>query len=186
MTNVADLLSRAPAQAEAIVCGGERLTYRELAASAAGFAAELRGARRVAVLMRNSVDMAIALWAGWACGACVVPLNPDYTSAELDPILADAAPDVVVTEATVGGRRWEGQALLPVPAELASLQYTGGTTGRAKGVELTHAAIVANIFQRDAVLPVRGDDRLLSVAPLYHGAARLRRRWRLPGADGTL
>ncbi len=178
--NVADLLAaaayRRPA-AEALISGAERLNYADYAASAAGFAAELHGAARIAVLMHNSADMAIALWAAWAAGAQVVPLNPLYTPAERGPILEDAAPDLIISDgptawttptARVSGRRWTGLTLEPVEAELASLQYTGGTTGRAKGVELTHAATLANIGQRDELLPIHAADRILSVAPLYH------------------
>ncbi len=58
---------------------------------------------------------------------------------------------------------------LPAPEDLATLQYTGGTTGRSKGVELTHGAIATNIAQREALLPTRLDcDRELSVMPLFH------------------
>ena len=58
---------------------------------------------------------------------------------------------------------------LPPSEATASLQYTGGTTGRSKGVELTHAAIAYNISQREALVPTRRDqDRLLSVMPLFH------------------
>jgi long-chain acyl-CoA synthetase len=59
--------------------------------------------------------------------------------------------------------------LLPDPDEPATLQFTGGTTGRSKGVELTHRAVSTNVSQREALLPTRsGAERVLSVAPLYH------------------
>ncbi|HEX6017476.1 MAG TPA: class I adenylate-forming enzyme family protein, partial [Burkholderiaceae bacterium] len=44
---------------------------------------------------------------------------------------------------------------LPDPDAPALLQYTGGTTGRAKGVELTHRALAVNVAQREALLPTR-------------------------------
>ncbi|WP_085524276.1 long-chain-fatty-acid--CoA ligase [Tuberibacillus sp. Marseille-P3662] len=58
------------------------------------------------------------------------------------------------------------------PAEdLASLQYTGGTTGRSKGVMLTHRNLVANVVQtyeffKDTISI--GHDRFLTVIPLFH------------------
>jgi long-chain acyl-CoA synthetase len=58
---------------------------------------------------------------------------------------------------------------LPSPDELASVQYTGGTTGRSKGVELTHRAIATNIAQRESLVPSHWQvERLLSVMPLFH------------------
>jgi long-chain acyl-CoA synthetase len=51
------------------------------------------------------------------------------------------------------------------------LQYTGGTTGVSKGAELTHANIVANIFQGRAILTPRvkdGEEIALLALPLFH------------------
>ncbi|WP_353475255.1 long-chain fatty acid--CoA ligase [Salipiger sp. H15] len=54
--------------------------------------------------------------------------------------------------------------------DLATLQYTGGTTGLSKGAMLTHANIVANaeqIFDR-LPDPRMGEERVLAVLPLFH------------------
>jgi long-chain acyl-CoA synthetase len=54
--------------------------------------------------------------------------------------------------------------------DLALLQYTGGTTGIAKGVMLTHRNLVANVMQITAWLPEfkRGQERVLCVVPFFH------------------
>lgn len=54
--------------------------------------------------------------------------------------------------------------------DLAFLQYTGGTTGRSKGVMLTHRNIVANIKQVTACLsPVlKGNEIWLAPLPMFH------------------
>jgi len=54
--------------------------------------------------------------------------------------------------------------------DIALLQYTGGTTGVAKGVMLTHANLIANAVQCKAVLyKLRmGRDRILGALPLFH------------------
>lgn len=55
--------------------------------------------------------------------------------------------------------------------DLAFLQYTGGTTGVAKGAELTHGNIVANMIQARAWLkPVNnpGHEIIITPLPLYH------------------
>jgi long-chain acyl-CoA synthetase len=54
--------------------------------------------------------------------------------------------------------------------DLANLQYTGGTTGIAKGVMLTHGNLVANIEQITAWISRfrPGKERFLGVVPLFH------------------
>lgn len=55
--------------------------------------------------------------------------------------------------------------------DLAMLQYTGGTTGVAKGARLTHANLLANIAQVDAINGDRvkaGVETVLTALPLYH------------------
>lgn len=57
------------------------------------------------------------------------------------------------------------------PEDLAVLQYTGGTTGRSKGVMLSHRNLVANVLQpyeffKDVMEP--GNERYLTVIPLFH------------------
>jgi long-chain acyl-CoA synthetase len=56
----------------------------------------------------------------------------------------------------------------PDPHSLALLQYTGGTTGRSKGVNLTHRAIATNVWQREALLPTREGERILCMMPVSH------------------
>ncbi|MCS5713428.1 AMP-binding protein [Herbiconiux sp. CPCC 205716] len=51
---------------------------------------------------------------------------------------------------------------------LAVLPYSSGTTGRPKGVMLTHRNLVANIHQCRDVIPLQRDDRALAVLPFFH------------------
>ena len=51
---------------------------------------------------------------------------------------------------------------------LATIVYTSGTTGRPKGVMLSHANILANVAASLQVVDLRPDDGLLSVLPLSH------------------
>jgi 4-coumarate--CoA ligase len=51
---------------------------------------------------------------------------------------------------------------------LAVLPYSSGTTGRPKGVMLTHRNLVANVSQCRPVLGVEADDRVLAVLPFFH------------------
>ena len=204
---VVHLLADAAARAgdrTALSFEGRSLTYAQYLRCVAGFAGELRdlGARggRVALILGNSLEMAVAMFAVHAAGAQAVPINPIYTARELRHILGDAQPVAVVyddqVEAALGPLRDElaiphavkvgapaGRRLdvwcddprirlpepLPTPDMLAALQYTGGTTGVPKGVNITHGQMSVNIGQREALLPTRPDgERVLCVMPLFH------------------
>lgn len=57
------------------------------------------------------------------------------------------------------------------PSDAAIFQYTGGTTGRSKGAELTHNNVVANISQGNKVNAGRyetGKETMMLLLPLYH------------------
>ena len=64
----------------------------------------------------------------------------------------------------------------------ALLLYTGGTTGRAKGVPLSHLNIVSNALQLGFELGPRSDDVFLHVAPMFHSADLLATPYMLAGA----
>ena len=50
----------------------------------------------------------------------------------------------------------------------AVLMYTGGTTGRGKGVRLTHRNIVSNAMQLSQIMGVSADDVYLHSSPMFH------------------
>jgi long-chain acyl-CoA synthetase len=54
------------------------------------------------------------------------------------------------------------------PADLALLQYTGGTTGRPKGAMLSHGNLAANALQVCAIDSLEGRDMILGVLPFFH------------------
>ena len=58
------------------------------------------------------------------------------------------------------------------PDDIAFLQYTGGTTGVAKGAILTHRNMIANVLQADAwirpSLPPQAETIVITALPLYH------------------
>ncbi|MBS7663388.1 long-chain-fatty-acid--CoA ligase [Pseudomonas lalucatii] len=78
-------------------------------------------------------------------------------------------------------KQGHGHDLKPVKVgheDIAVLQYTGGTTGVAKGAMLTHGNLVANMLQIDACLSQLGEDGaplmkpaqeiMIAPLPLYH------------------
>jgi len=169
---------------------------RKLQAFAGG--RSLRG-KRVALICGNSLEMAIGLFAAHSSGAQIVPVNPIYTKRELIHILGDSEPIAVLFDAEIAetveplltdlnishavkigddtGERfdvWRSDQdvrlpEMPEPDDLATLQYTGGTTGLPKGVNITHRQLSVNISQRESGWPSReGVERALCVMPLFH------------------
>ena len=60
----------------------------------------------------------------------------------------------------------------PSPDDLAALVYTSGTTGRPKGVMLTHRNVVSNVQQISHYMPIDETDVFLSYLPLSHSFER--------------
>ncbi|MFL5969760.1 MAG: class I adenylate-forming enzyme family protein [Gaiellaceae bacterium] len=141
---------------------------------------------RVVVLMENSPDVGIAYHAIWRAGAVVTPAVFLLTREELERLILDAEPALVLTSETfadtaraaagdvrvVTGLAELEAAESPIvdrdDSDLAALVYTGGTTGRAKGVMLTHANLFEAGRAGHEAGHVDGIDRSLSCLPLAH------------------
>ncbi|MCC6849445.1 MAG: o-succinylbenzoate--CoA ligase [Deltaproteobacteria bacterium] len=176
----------------ALIVAGERVTWCELAArveqAAAGLARLGVGAGdRVALAMASSLPAVALVHAAQRAGAALVPLNTRLAPPEIAAIVAHAAPAVVVHDAgsadaiaKTGARRVDAATLgmgaggtAPPPAPLdpaaaATIVYTSGTTGRPKGVVLTHANHWASAAASRAALGVAPGDRWLCCLPLFH------------------
>ncbi|QWT46150.1 AMP-binding protein [Azospira inquinata] len=69
------------------------------------------------------------------------------------------------------GRRHVLQGVKVTQEDVAFLQYTGGTTGVAKGAMLTHGNVIANLQQAHAwIAPFlhEGEEIIVTALPLYH------------------
>jgi long-chain acyl-CoA synthetase len=71
------------------------------------------------------------------------------------------------------GKEFRDRARAVEPGQLATIIYTSGTTGEPKGVMLTHANLVSNLFAARDVLQLTSDDVALSFLPLSHGFERM-------------
>ena len=136
--------------------------------------------------MENSPDVGVAYHAIWRAGGVVTPAVFLLTREELERLIRDAEPALVLTSemfadtarAAAGDVRvvsdlaeLETDASPMVErdeADLAALVYTGGTTGRAKGVMLTHANLYEAGRAGHEAGHVDGIDRSLSCLPLAH------------------
>lgn len=149
---------------------------------------------RVGLFMKNVPDYLVAQYGVWALGGVVVPINAKllgreaawilenagaslcFTTGALHTALADVT-EVPCIDVTSGG--WRDLMQTPPasgiaprkPDDLAWLFYTSGTTGRPKGVMITHRMLQAMALSYFSdVDEVTGDDTALYAAPLSHGA----------------
>jgi long-chain acyl-CoA synthetase len=90
-------------------------------------------------------------------------------------------PDAAVYEDLIAASQ-AAAAADPAPDSDAIVIYTGGTTGRSKGVRLSHANILANALAFGLGVGARRDDVYLHAAPMFHSADLLALPWMLQGA----
>jgi long-chain acyl-CoA synthetase len=113
------------------------------------------------------------------CGAkVVIGSTPAIVAAleEMKPGLPDLE-HVVALEGTEGvsyaallarGRAEPVPSRSPAPESVAGFLYTSGTTGKPKGVVLTHRNLASNVAAATEVFPISPDDRTLSFLPWAH------------------
>ena len=150
----------------------------------------------VALLAPNCIEY-VEIVAGLSdVGVCVATLNPHLAAAELDHILDDCRPRLIIvhpgsrhlvsderardTKVIEIGSEWEaGLAKAsdsfspPIVSEQDSfsISYTSGTTGRPKGVLLTHRGRSLAFLVMQSEWGCFGyRDHFLSLSPQYHGA----------------
>jgi malonyl-CoA/methylmalonyl-CoA synthetase len=174
-----------PSSKEAIRFGERALTYRELAAAVRAVAAEIGSAARVAVFAQATLETCVATVGALLAGVPLVPVNPKSGQRELEHMVRDSAPEVVLTgagtelpEALRAVRRVDvassgdapGGALPAEPGAEAPavIVYTSGTTGPPKGAVLPRRAIASNLDALADAWEWTGDDVLAHALPLFH------------------
>ena len=180
----------------ALLFEGTWYSSHELAGRARRVAAGLvalgvRPGDRVVVVMANCPEVGLSYAALWRAGAVPTPALFLLTEEELRHVVSDSGAVAVITTeeflpkvkaaapglpvVVAGTSSWaelEGHDELPLvsaqPTDLAALLYTGGTTGRAKGVALTHAGLgAAGRAAADAAYSP-GRNSILLPLPLAH------------------
>ena len=176
--------------AEVVLRSGDRqLTRDELrveAGQVAGGLAEAGVARgdRVGIYAASSLDWVIAYLGVQRAGGCIVPMNPDYHSAEAQHILSDSDPALVIADSPRAAIVESlGLRLIPLedlptggpppmpsltPDSPAAILYTSGTTGRPKGAVLDHGGLLAQARGAIEVWRWTSQDVLVHALPLFH------------------
>lgn len=182
----------------AVICGDDSYTFSQLHERCARLVGALSGlgARqgdRIAVLSLNSHRFVEAFLGLPAAGLVVVPLNTRLAWAELGPILADARATVLLTDRAVPTEiadlvdtvvqmpdAYEALLAAASPGDisghgvnedaLAAMFFTGGTTGRSKGVMLSHRNLIANAYHKTLGVRIDTHDVFLAAPALFHVA----------------
>ncbi|MEO7091780.1 MAG: acyl-CoA synthetase [Polyangiales bacterium] len=173
------------------VAGGAG-TYGAIGARARALSGVLRAGRRslegarIAFLVAPGRAWVDTLYGILLAGGCAVPLSPLHTAPELEHLVRDAGPLALVADSELAARLEplrDGRPLhltdarrephLAPDAEPthewpALILYTSGTTGKPKGVALTHGGVAATLAALEEAWRWQRRDRLLHVLPLHH------------------
>ena len=179
---------------------GDRVVadYAAFSRMAAALARALRGrgvapGDRVAVFAKNCPEYLVCFYGIWLAGAMIVPINGKLHAREAAWIIGDSGAGLCLVTPELGGDlgretdvplvdvkgagfaamvAGEGMAAEPRAADdLCWLFYTSGTTGRPKGVRISHGMVMATSLAYPVdVDPVTAQDAALYAAPMSHGA----------------
>ena len=189
------LIERAPGFGEsvAILDAAGKHSYADLfdvshqrAGALLAGADDLSGAR-VALMVEPGFEYVSWQWATWRAGGVTVPISLTHPAPEIEYLLEDATPEIVVASGkhldtlhplvadrpirlVDSGDIGSGRGVLPdVESDRpAMILYTSGTTGRPKGVVSTHQGIEAQIESLVEAWEWSDRDRILLVLPLHH------------------
>lgn len=187
---------RASAERPALMADGVVISYGgllERVSRVAGWLKRLPGFHREAVprvglACGNGVDYIVLALAVLKAGGCLVPVADELTDAERAELLERTHLCGVVLGSGVKWRRDEtvshesstGAGWLPLvnhhldhEAEFAALdpafiRFSSGTTGRSKGVVLSHSKLRERIEAANAALGIGPGDRILWMLPMAH------------------
>jgi long-chain acyl-CoA synthetase len=192
---------RVHARRIAAIDGERRLSYAELHERAHRLGRGLRAqgigvGERVALLCLNSHRYLEAFFGVPAHGMILVPLNTRLALPELQSIVSDCRPRVLLTDRAPGALAAQFERVIAIPADyealladqppsaagtadrvaeldetsIAALFYTGGTTGAPKGVIVTHRNLIANGFHKTIACTLGEDEVFLAAPAMFHVA----------------
>jgi amino acid adenylation domain-containing protein len=181
----------------AVVFEDTQLSYGELNARANQLAHHLRQLGvgpdiLVGICVERSLEMIVGLLSILKAGGAYVPLDPSYPEARLAYMLADATPEVLLTQQPLLAQlptgdiptlcldtEWATLADYPTdnpvhrtrPEHLAYVIYTSGSTGLPKGTLITHNGLCSLVHAQTAAFAIVPTQRILQFASFSFDAS---------------
>ena len=176
----------------AVVDGSRRVTYAELSRKVDTLAEQFEAnggitGERILILLENSPEFIVSYFAVMKAGGIAVPLSAQATGGTLDGIIDDCSPAAVIDRekgvrpADMGlgirvtergrGKRRSSHRSGPGNAnenDVALILYTSGSSGKPKGVMLTHRNLVANAESIVGYLKLDHEDSVMVILPFHY------------------
>ncbi|MFF2552776.1 amino acid adenylation domain-containing protein [Nocardia sp. NPDC058058] len=197
LVSMFDAQVAATPDAIALVFEDEVLTYRELQRRANRLARRLMMGQYalepealVALAIRRSTELVVAMYAVVQAGAAYVPIDPDQPLDRIGHILDTAQPRMILTthadgfesgraittlqveeleraaQSIDGGPIADAERNQPLAADnTAYVIFTSGSTGKPKGVAVSHRAIVNRLVWMQAEYRLTAEDAVLQKTP---------------------
>lgn len=178
--------------------GGEDVSYEEVGERVEKVQDMLLNAGvgagdKVAILSSSMPNWGVSYFAVTTAGMIAVPILPDFTSDELDLIIAHSEAKAILVSDKLYTKlsketvekfniviRTKGlniisqrvteraEKRIPQPEDIAAIIYTSGTTSKPKGVMLSHYALAMQLSIIPPLFDYNEEDVLLSILPLSH------------------
>lgn len=176
--------------AYALVTGGQKFTYRELANHAVAVQQVLlkEGCQRcdiVAVALDKGIWQIASVLGILLAGGGYLPLDVSESQSCLNSVLGDLTSRFILTSDRLDQQNWT-DGVLPInvdqitlnqdipldpvkvdPSQVAYVIYTSGTTGEPKGVMMSHRAVLNTLHDINSRFGVCSTDKILGLANLH-------------------
>ncbi len=153
--------------------GGLDLTYKQAAKRVArwagGIAARTEPGDVVVIATTNGYEQLLLCLAASRAGTLPAPVNDAMRPEEVDHVVVDSGAALVIRSAhEVDGSEPLRQSIGANGHDIAALFYTSGTTGKPKGAELTHDALLGSLRGAAAVPPALTRAESVVSLPVAH------------------
>jgi len=152
---------------------------------------------KVVVIMNNSTLMVLLFLSIVYHNVVFIPINPQMSKSEIDYIVKDSLPNMILYEKTFSPKvqnkkikqfcidnhkeffdiiysqeKVENNQPKIHNDQIAEIVYTSGTTGKPKGVVITHKNMISNTVGIWERMNFNKEDLFLTITPLFHNSGQ--------------